>query len=246
MNFLFAPFQVVVFVSAVFCSLSFRTHSQSDQFEWGEGLTYYYGKIDTTKYTYSEIELIYNYLHTPSSEAMTVGSIWKIEQMESANTDRIDSYYERTMRILETMRIPEGDYWDSLLVWRKKELFEISRNKRLFVLALHDPSLLYSNFKEECRASIEALNGDSIQLLAAWQELNERQKKMNCCPENIEEKYQRKLHSSEKLNFARLDLMVYDWGNCMNQFVFYYTDYDRVQREFEKLFVEVIREEYED
>lgn len=220
--------------------------AQTDSFEWGEGLTFYTGKFDTTKFTIDEIESIYNYLHSPSSEMLTVGNIWKIEQMDTATTTSIDQYYTKTLSKLETMKIPEGQFWDSLLIYRKRELFENCRDNRLFVLAIHNPNVLYDFYQEDCADEIIALTGDNSTLLLAWRKLIDRQKRHNGYPENLERIYQKQLASEDRLKYARLDIMKYGWGNCMNQFVYHHKDYERIENEFQKLFLSVVREDYED
>lgn len=224
----------------------FLSSGQTDMYGWDEGMTFYTGKFDTTNFSLEEIDKIYNYLHSPSSEMFTVGNVWKVEQMDTATTTSIDTYYKRSLHVLETMRVPKGAYWDSLLFLRKRELFEVCKDNRLFVLALKDPSVLYQNQQEECLVEIDALNGDSTDLINAWIDLKERQKLNNCCPDNVERIFKNRYNSSDRLKYARLQLMIYGWGNCANQFIYYYTDYRRVEQEFQKLFLSVEREDYQE
>lgn len=219
---------------------------QTDTFEWEEGLTYYTGKLDTAKYSMDEIKTIYTYLYSPGSEMLMVGNIWKIEQMDTATTTAIDNYYSRTLSVLESMRIPEGEFWDSLRAYRKRELFEICQDNRLFILAIHTPEILYDFYHEECAEEISALTGDSTDLLKGWRKLKDRQKLNNGSPEYLEKEYQEQLASDNRLKYARLDIMKYGWGNCMNQFVYHHEDWIRIEEEFQKLFLSVDREEYED
>ncbi len=79
-----------------------------------------------------------------------------------------------------------------------------------------------------------------------WIKLKERQKLNNCCPENVEQRFQYEYNSRERLKYARLELMKYGWGNCMNQFVYHHEDYARIEEEFQKLFISVEREDEED
>ncbi|MGV3610447.1 MAG: hypothetical protein ACO1N0_05835 [Fluviicola sp.] len=221
-------------------------YSQRDVFEWGEGLTEYSGKFDTTKFKLEEIETIYNYLCENHGELFTIGSIWKIGQMDTATTKTIDDYYFKTRHTLRTMKIPAGKFWDDLRISRERELFEVCEKNRLFILAIKNPAILYEYYHEECASEIKALNGDSTQLLKAWFDLKEKQKLENCCPDNVEKKYQQQLHSKNHLLYARYEVMTYGWGNCMNQFVYYHPEDEQIQIEFEKLFVQVKVEEYED
>lgn len=121
------------------------SNAQTAVFEWNTGLTSCKGSYDTTRFSRAEMETIYNYLHTPSSEMYTVGSVWKIEQMDSASTAPIDAYMTENMLVYQNMRIPEGEFWDSLLFLRILELYEVGESKKLFVLALRSIAALYAS-----------------------------------------------------------------------------------------------------
>ena len=226
----------------VFAMFPFVSLGQNTIFEWGEGLTYYTGKFDSTKYSFEEIDKIYNYLYARNSEMLTIGNVWKIEQMDTASTTPIDNYYKNTLHILETMRSPKGEFWDSLVLFRKRELSEICEHKKLFILGLKNPKKLWKQYNIACENEIIALTGDSTMLLNAWIELKERQKLNNCCPEKVEKEFQSKYNSINRLKYARLELMTYDWHNCMNQFIYYHEDYERIEEEFQKLFISIERE----
>jgi hypothetical protein len=222
---------------------------QTAVFEWETGLTSYKGTYDTTRFSPEEMSTIYNYLHTPSSEMFTVGSVWKIEQMDSASTAPIENYMVENMLVYQNMRIPEGEFWDSLLFLRIRELYEVGESKKLFVLALKDPSVLYTHPHDSCLEEIRTLNGDSTALLEGWKALVEVQKAQNCCPEEVEARYRHKLASADRMKHARLELMLYGWHNCMNAFIYHHNDYDQVEEEFQKLFLSIERfdeEEWEE
>ncbi len=229
-----------------FCYFACFSFSQRNVFVWGEGLTEYTGIFDTTQFKPEEIRNIYHYLCQREEKLMTVGHLWKMEQMDTATTQPIDDYYFNTLRTLDRMKIPESSFWDSLRMYRKKELFEICQDQRLFILAIKNPAILNDFYQEACADEIKALTGDSTQLLQAWFELKEKQKLTNGSPENLEKRYQKAYQSKDRLKYARYELMTYGWGNCMNRFVYYHSDEERIEREFEKLFIQVKKEEFED
>jgi hypothetical protein len=43
------------------------------------------------------------------------------------------------------------------------------------------------------------------------------------------------------MKHARLELMIYGWHNCINQFIYHHNDYERVEEEFQKLFLSIER-----
>lgn len=177
---------------------------------------------------------------------ITVGHVWNINQMDTATTIEIDGFLSDHMHVLNTMRVPEGEFWDSLLFLRKRELQERLKHNRLFVLAMKKPSVLIGEYNNECADIVEALNGTEEELLSEWYDLKEYGKTINCCPDDVEARYQKMLNSPDYLKHARLYVTTYGWSNCTNKFVYHHDDYQRVEEEFQKLFDQVIVVEYED
>lgn len=235
-------------IISIFLLLSINLAAQNSIFEWDEGLTYYKGKIDTTKYNLQEIKDIYSILHSPSiaSNLYIVGNVWSIEQMDTITTQAVDSYLITTLHKIETLKTPKSEFWDSLKFYRKKELEEHMALKRTYLFGLKKPEILYKNANTNCLPIIKTLNGSEEELLKGWYELKETQKKSNGSPGSVEEKYQMELLSSNRLKYARLELMTYAWYNCVNSTTFHYEDQIRIEKEFEKLFIKVEIEESED
>ena len=89
----------------------------------------------------------------------------------------------------------------------------------------------------------QVLNGTDDELFTAWRKLVEKQKTQNANPDDLEERYLNEVESPEKMNYARYELMTYGWWNCVNSERYTYTDYERLQKEFLKLFKKVEMEE---
>lgn len=212
--------------------------AQSNLFYWENGLDYCTGRFDSKKFTTKDLELIYRYLYQMDIDMFIVGNVWQIEQMDTATTTALDTYYSKTLNILDSIKRPPGQFWDSLLVYRKKELHDVYTLKRLSILALKTPALLKKQFANDCFDEVTALNGTEQELLEAWRKQKERLKQENSSPEEVEEKWQKRYDSPNRLKYARLDLMD-DWWNCMNQFVFYYKNDIQLELEFRKLFISV-------
>jgi len=228
---------LIVFMvfSSILCS------AQSDMYEWGEGLTSYKGRFDTAKYSYGQIDSIHCYLFEWPSDILGTCSIWKIEQMDSVSTEKIDAFYADRMKTYDNIWVPRTEFWDSLIIYRKKELSDIYVASREYLIGFVNPSSLLKLDYLDCRKYSIAMNGTAEEMLAAWHDLIDEQKKNNCCPENLEAAYQKKLESPFTLKYARLELMKYGWWNCRNQYIYHHEDYYRIEEEFEKLFISVER-----
>ena len=95
----------------LFCSYS--AQSQSNTFEWGEGLTYYTGTFDTTQYSLADVATIYDYLYNTHSDIFNLGNVWKIEQMETANMAATNTIYQNAMDVMQKMKLPPGAFYEN-------------------------------------------------------------------------------------------------------------------------------------
>jgi len=57
---------------------------------------------------------------------------------------------------------------------------------------------------------------DTIVVLKAWRKLVDEQKRINGYPERLEAEYVRESTLPEGLNYAKMQLMCFGWGNCAN------------------------------
>lgn len=226
---------VLIVFSYIFCT------AQNDIYEWGEGLTSYKGRFDTAKYSYGQLDSIHRYLFDWPSDISGTCSIWKIEQMDSVSTTKIDAFYADRMKIYDSISAPRTEFWDSLIIYRKKELSDIYIANREYLNGFINPSSLLNLDYPDCQKYSIAMNGTGEEMLAGWGDLIDEMKKNNCCPERLDAKYQKELESPFKLKYARLDLMKFGWWNCRNKYIYYHEDFSRIEEEFEKLFISVER-----
>ena len=167
--------------------------------------------------------------------------------MDTANVATTDAIYQNAIRVLNRMKRPHSSFWDSLVVHRKREWREVYEVKRVYIQAMTNSIFLLEHYRDECATTADVLNGSDAEILAAWHELVEIGKTKNCCPDNVERKYQDQLHSPDRMKYARLELLTYGWWNCMNQFIYSHED-ENIELEFQKLFfhIEIEEEDHSD
>ncbi|MPM46133.1 hypothetical protein SDC9_92831 [bioreactor metagenome] len=215
--------------------------SQNNIYEWGEGMTFYKGWIDTTRISLNQIDSIHQYLFDWPMDILEATSIWKIEQMDSVSTSKLDAFFVDRMSLYYSMTVPESAFWDSLVDFRIQELRSMYLAYSEFLKGFNDPEFLLDPSHPECEKYALPLNGNEESLLSAWRSLIDQMKENNGYPGLLESKYQEQLSSPDMLKYARLDLMRYGWWNCRNQYVYYHEDDNRIEEEFEKLFIKVER-----
>ena len=111
--------------------------------------------------------------------------------------------------------------------------------------AFSNPSVLLNNKyidkNSDCQKYAIALNSGEEAILKAWEEWIYESKKNNGNPEAYIERYRDNFNSSNRMDYARIDLITFAWWNCVNH-LNQYPDHDKLSSEFEKLF---IRTEYD-
>lgn len=213
--------------------------SQNNVYEWREEMTNCKGWYDTTEYSYGQLDSIHLYLMNWPSEISGAGNVWEIDQIDSISTKELDDYFTQRMHLYYSINLPEGAFWDSLSMCRKKELKSLYAAHSEFLKGFQNPEFLLDPTHPDCEKYAIILNGNDETILSEWKTLIEKMKKNNGYPDLLEAEYQSQLNSPQKIKYARLDLMKYGWWNCRNQYIYYHEDYLRIKKEFEKLFIRV-------
>lgn len=207
-------------------------------FKWQTELCLKEGTYDSKKYTASELQATYelwwrfsgylSYDVTPSKE----------EDVANLSVEILDEKYNESVLVFKNLKIINEPYWIQLKKNKMRELTESYELKKIAIQAYTNPQILMKNrFTEHCREYALALSSsDDELLLKTWKNLIERQMEKNGSPDRVLEKYNQENASSDRLFFARKQLMTYGWWNCANHVVYHFEDDGTPQNEFEKLF----------
>lgn len=236
-----------LFCGTIILFLSVTTYAQTAIFTWEEGLKKHIGTYDTKTNTQENLRLIYEHLVNVPASFFEAGNVWTIHQMDSTFLQPLDSVYEVNKAELNKIVLPESDFWKDLKQKRMTELEQFYLAKRLEILSYTNPQVLLNSNYSFCLLYAEALNGTEDQLLETWKTLHEKQKKNNSSPEVIEAQYLSELNSENSLLYARLNVTVYGWWNCINDTLPYVHDPNgRIMDEFKKLFIKTEAHFFED
>ncbi len=237
--------RVVVFFT-VLLSVQFG-NAQTDVFNWEEGLTKYNGTFDTKTNTKENLDRIFDHLiHTPAS-FFEIANVWAINQMDSTFLNPLDSAYRVNKTILEQIVLPQGSFWKDLKTKRLTEMDQFYMAKRLEILSYTNPTILLNDKYSYCFQYAQALNGTDEELLFAWKMLHDEQKKTNSSPETLEARYLLELSSENSLLFAKLNVTMYGWWNCINSQLPYVNDTNgHFLKEFKTFFIKTEAHYFED
>lgn len=159
--------------------------------------------------------------------------------INSIDIKALDKEYKELMIVLDTIKVVDTPFWKNFIETQKKERTKEYKLKKVSAMAYNDPSVLLEvdyEDKTDCAKYAKALNADTETLLAAWKTWIDESKVTNGDPEGYVQRYYEKYNSSDRILYARIDLITFAWWNCVNQSI-NYPDDEIIFTEFNKLFI---------
>ncbi|GAB3704936.1 hypothetical protein GCM10027592_36830 [Spirosoma flavus] len=208
-------------------------------FAWATELCDFQSTYNPTQYTKQQLENTHAlWLDNWYLEAPAVATT--PDELTSLNLDSLRRDYEQMREHLNKHTPVDVPFWQQLKQQRIRAMDSEYTLKKLAISAYQNPALLRkSKYDAVGSVYVEALiSGDTTALLKAWKRLNEEQKKASGLPEKLEDAFQEKYKASDRLLFAKVELMAYGWWNHVRQSVPYVEVNQRMETEFKKLFNE--------
>ncbi|MDN3691098.1 hypothetical protein QWZ06_01860 [Chryseobacterium tructae] len=83
------------------------------------------------------------------------------------------------------------------------------------------------------------MNSTDDQMFAEWKKLREEMSKRNGNPQRVMDEYNEQLNSSDNKDYAIIDLMTFGWGNCVNDKIQRVSHDEKINDEFNALFIKI-------
>jgi len=186
-----------------------------DTINWYTELCEMNSKFDTSKYSKKQLQDTHKLWFSTSGHISFNGyPVFKLEEKTESIEVLEEKYIERKAEI-ENLEIVDLPYWNNLKKLKLQELKSFYDHEKTAYLAYSNPVLLMqTEYHPKAKIYVEALvSGDSIKMISAWRKLNEDQKSKNGSPENVEQKFQSRLNSSQCLEYAKMELFTFGWSN---------------------------------
>jgi hypothetical protein len=210
-------------------------------FKWTTELCENTGTYNPKKYSELELKNTYDLWFTFSGIALETNSnAHFIEDIEKLNIYKLMSEYI-DKKALYNRKIVSNPFWNKLKKERLQELEDEYELKKITIEAYSNPSILLNNkYSKYCSEYAKVLSSnDTIELLKSWRNLIEKQKSKNGAPEKFMERYNEKYNSKDRLVYAKIELMTYGWWNCGNSKLKRVNDDGSMEKEFNKLFIQI-------
>lgn len=204
------------------------------------------GYFDTAKYSREELEGTYKLwfqmggvqLDTPS--VFDFDDLQKIRQNKNQILNQLDKDFAEKKKIVENLKVANVPYWQDIKKLQAKSLHQEYEKKKLQIAAYSDPSILIDNkFTENCKNFAKALNSTDDEMIAEWRKLREEMSKRNGDPQRIINEFENHLKSSNWKEYAIIDLITFGWGNCANADIENPQHNEKMNKEFDALFIKI-------
>lgn len=220
---------------------SSKTSDTTAVFIWATELCENTGTYDPKKYSKEQLKNTYDLWFTFSGIALETNSnAHFIEEINQLSVSKLTSEY-LTKKTDYNREIIPSSFWNKIKTERLQELEDEYELKKISIEAYTKPSILLNNrFSKFCNEYAQVLSSnDTIKLLKAWKNLVENQKSKNGAPEKFMEKYNEKYNSKDRLIYAKIELMTFGWWNCGNSTIRRLNDDGSMEKEFNKIFINI-------
>lgn len=215
--------------------------AQRADFEYQTELCECKAQFDSVKYSRRQLENTYKYLYNEAiSYIATDATSEEVHTLPEKIINDLKTECAEKMEILRKSDFVGNSFW---LDQRDKIMDYVQKTCRLreyTALAFANPKVLleYDLVDSTCVYFRDALIAGGEELLQAWAELNEMQKRQNADPQGVQLRYEREYYSAERMQHARDEVMIFGWWNSANRLL-PHLNTDRHYDEFEKLFTSV-------
>jgi len=203
------------------------------------------GHFDANQYTKQEIEGTYQLWFQLGGLLLNAPHIFKLEDLQQVRRDKnqvlakLDQEFAEKKKVFENLRVVNTPYWQNIKAQTYQALLQEYELNKIQILAYSDPSVLLSSTFKGCNHFARVLNSGDNEIIEEWRKLREQMSKKNGDPQRIMDEFESHLNSSYKKDYAVLDLIVFGWGNCANDEIRRPQRDEKMNKEFDALFLKI-------
>jgi len=221
---------------------------------YGQKLTYYdeitrcqvSATYNSKLYTYTEINNCYLLTQTDSLDIKNIPMIFVPENIYKYNLQTLEIEYATKLNILNNMSVPKSKFWMSVKEQKTKELKSVYNLCKTTYLGYLDPVELkkYNDLDDELIRISNAviIGGDS--LLNEWKYYNLHRNIKNV-NDNTVKTFNNKFNSNDKYNYAKIDLIMFEFWNLANNKIDRPTEnqFIIIENQYNKLFIKIKKDD---
>ncbi len=222
--------------------ISVTTVAQNSIFKWEDDCSVYESIYDSKKISKIQLKnchsLVYNYYYRINN----IPSIFNYADIKRLNLDTLDNEYKLKIDKLNSLDLPNIEFWIRLRKMIKQELEQCYILSRTAYLGFKDPINLKKWHYEDSyiKGHVDSLIKGGDLLINNWHCVTSEMAKRNGSPAKVWDRYYTQLKSNKKYEYAIVTVMTFGWWNKANKFLKYINERidGNIQREeFLKLFI---------
>lgn len=204
------------------------------------------GYFDADKYSKEQLQDTYILWYKMSGSLLSTTSVFNLNGLQKVRAEKeailskLDQNFSDQKKRLENLKLVNDPYWENVRAQKLRELDYEYAFRKTEIQAFSNPGVLLSpKFSKECENFAKALNSNDTRMVEEWRKLREEMSRKNSDPQRIMDEFEERLNSSEKEDFATIDLITFGWGNCVNDHI-KRVDYDEnMYKKFNALFIKI-------
>ncbi|QQV02016.1 MULTISPECIES: hypothetical protein [Chryseobacterium] len=204
------------------------------------------GYFDSNKFSHKELEATYKLWFQNAGISLNTFSVFSLKDLEKIRKDKdlllakLDKDFTENKKMLENLTVVDVSYWQNIKKLKIRELHQEYEKNKIQMASYSDPSVIANNkFTGNCRNFAEALNSSDENIKSEWRKLREAMSKNNADPQRIINEFGSRLSYSNWKDYAIIDLITFGWGNCANQDIERPLHDEKMNKEFDALFIKV-------
>lgn len=220
--------------------LTFELYAQKAKFIYETDFCECTGVFDSTKYSRTQLQNTLRLLwYAPIIE--TDATAFTLAKVSELSPDKLDAECSKRLKELNTLEFVDTDFWRQIKADRIREIENTCLLRKFTLAAWKNPDTLryYDLVDNTCIFYRNALIQGGDELIQAWSQLNVTMKSKNANPDKLQRKFDQQLNSTDKFEYARLEVMTFGWWNSANHLIFHLNQSGDFETEFEKLFIKV-------
>jgi len=203
------------------------------------------GYFDAKKYSREEIQNTYRLWFELGGVSLHDPAVFKLEDLQQVRRDKnqllakLDKDFAAKKALLENLKVVPVSYWQNVKNQTYQALLQEYELDKIKIMAYSDPSVLLGSPFKSCTHFARVLNSGDNEIIEEWRKMREQMSRKNGDPQRIMDEFESRLNSSYKKDYAILDLIVFGWGNCANNEIQRPEHDEKMNKEFNALFIKI-------
>mgnify|MGYP000968209888 CR=1 FL=1 len=214
--------------------------SQIKVFTWEYGLCHNSGEYDTTKYTEEQLDntlLLFYSDYKSTIRLITPSYAWEPNELDKLSIDSLDKEYNLKRNILKNLSIVKSSFWEDVRNAKLDRMAQDYQLRTVTIKAYKNPKILKEYLPAlPCSSYVEALIDGGDNMIRAWKAIKKKQWENNSDSISFIEKFNQKMNSEKRTEFAQIDIILFGWWNCAVQHFNKTISDDKIYSEYKKIF----------